>query len=220
MAQRLLASTGYISGLHWNMQQNVITLKSFRILSIKRDRNDMKLEFLDDRRKKCQLHLSSFNELCDLRDGIMQITSILKSDKKHIEHQQKLVEQPTNSITLLESILKMEYAKALIVNLPTVQNIKCLGCQRGQPHQCLELSTEQKIHLWFDDLLALVDEGYVIQEYIKLSEPLDSIDTKLRENFKTNLFDDDWRIQMKTTQWKNSLLETANRVIKLDTRFQ
>ena len=63
------------------MQQNVITLKSFRIRGLKRDRNDMKLEFLDDHRKKCQLHLSSFNELCDLRDCIMQITSILKSDK-------------------------------------------------------------------------------------------------------------------------------------------
>ena len=116
MAQRILASTGYISWLHWNMQQNVITLKSFRIRGLKRDRNDMKLEFLDDHRKKCQLHLSSFNELCDLRDGIMQITSILKSDKKHIEHQQKPIEQPTNSITLLETILKMEYAKALIIN--------------------------------------------------------------------------------------------------------
>lgn len=201
------------------MQQNLITLKSFRSVSLKKERNDMKIEFLDDRRKKCHFHLSTFNKLCDLRDSIMQITSVLKSDKNQTEQQQKPVEQLT-SITLLESILKMEYAKALIANLPTVQNTNCLGCQLGKPHQCVELSTEQKLHLWFDELLALVDEGRIIQEYTKLSEPLDCIDTKLQENFISKLWDDDWRIQMKTTQWKSSLIETAIRVIKLETRFQ
>ena len=57
--------------------------------------------------------------------------------------------------------------------------------------RAVNLSTEQKLLLWADDLLALVDEAQVIQEYVRLSEPLDTIDIVLTENFKEKLLDND-----------------------------
>ena len=132
MAQRMFDSSANISGLHWNRQQNSIALKSFRSANIKKEKNGMKIEFLDDCRKKCRLYLSTFNKLCNLRDSIMQISSVLKAEKNENECQQKAVQQEefeqqssslsssssssssSNATALLESLLKMTYAKSMI----------------------------------------------------------------------------------------------------------
>lgn len=224
MAENFLTSTGYIAGVNWNMEKNSITLKTFKSVCLKRVKDDIKIEFFDERRKKCQLCLKSFNQLCDLRDSIMQITSLLKENEHQTEQQQPTpVEQPTNTMSLLESLLKIEYAKALIANLPSIQNINCLGCQsvQSQAHECcFAFPIEQKLHLWFDDLLALVNEEHVIQECIKLSETLECINMQLQCDFKTKVMDNDWRIQMKTPVWKKALLETTIRLLHLESRFQ
>ena len=138
MAQRMFDSSAHISGLHWNTQQNLITLKSFRSVNIKKEKNGMKIKFLDDCKKKCRLYLSTFNKLCDLRDSIMKISSVLKAEKNENECQQKAVQQEefeqqsssssSNATALLESLLKMKYAKSMIACLHSVQNIKCIGC--------------------------------------------------------------------------------------------
>lgn len=80
----------------------------------------------------------------------------------------------------LESIFKIEYAKAVIANLPAVQRANCPGCQTNhslEVHQCL-CSTEEKIKIWFEDLLAVVDDAHVVEQYIKCSELLDCIEAK------------------------------------------
>ena len=86
-------SSAHISGLHWNTQQKLITLKSFRSVNIKKEKNGMKIEFLDNCRKKCRLYLSTFNQLCDLRDSIMQILLVLKAEKNENECQQNAVQR-------------------------------------------------------------------------------------------------------------------------------
>ena len=122
---------------------------------------------------------------------------------------------------MLESISKFEFAKALIANLPAVQRFNCTGCQfKSTEHQCLLLSTEEKLQLWFDNLLALVDERHVTQEIEKNAVFFYFIKKKSLEQFIGKISDDDWCTEMKTDKWKTSLLETAIRLTHLKSRFR
>ena len=102
-----------------------------------------------------------------------------------------------------------------------MQIFNCIGCQfKSTEHQCLLLSTEEKLKRWFDNLLALVNEHPVLQEIEKHCSVFYFIEKKILEQFIGELSDDDWRIGMKTDRWKTSLLETAIRLTHLETRFQ
>ena len=67
--------------------------------------------------------------LPNLRERIVSITTLLKGD------QNSAYTPETNKISsyeqqvFLESISKIEYAKAVIANLPAVQRANCPGCQ-------------------------------------------------------------------------------------------
>ena len=55
--------------------------------------------------------------------------------------------------------------------MPTVQRAKCYGCQTNdsveQQHQCLLYSLDEKLHLWFDDVVARVNENQVAEQYMR-----------------------------------------------------
>ena len=121
----------------------------------------------------------------------------------------------------MEPVLKFEYAKGLIASVASIQRFNCTGCQCKSPdHQCLSLSMEEKLQLWFEDLLAFIDEGPVIQEIGVFCSAFEFIDQTLLQEFTSKLLDDDWRLQMKTDKWKESLLKTAIRITRLESRFQ
>lgn len=216
MAEQILSS-GKIFGLNWDMTKNLVTLKTFKTIRIKKESREVKIEFLDENRKKCLLSLSDFISLCDMRDNILQVTSLLKGNEK-------TKNEEGSTELLLHSILKIEYAKALIGNLSVLESSNCYGCQmKLEEHHCplvYPYSAEEKLHLWFEDLLALIDEYKVIREYTKISEAFTYIDRNALELFETKILDNEWRIEMKTAQWKKSLEETAIRLIKLEARFR
>lgn len=84
----------------------------------------------------------------------------------------------------------------------------------------LPRSSEEKLRLWFEDLLSLVNENYIARESKKFSEAIGCIDRAVVQDFQTKLSDCDWWIQIKTDIWKKSVLETAIRLVKLESRFQ
>ena len=87
-------------------------------------------------------------------------------------------------------------------------------------HECIMLSTEQQLELWFDNLLSLIDEGHVIQAIRKNIAAFDFIDADVSKDFIDKLSNDELRVGMKTEKWKKSLLQTAIRVYQLESRFQ
>lgn len=183
------------------MTKNLITLKTFKTIHIKKESSELKIKFLDENRKKCLLSLSDFISLCDMRDNIVQITSLLKGSEitKYVEGSTEL---------LLQSVLKIEYAKALIGNLTAIESSNCYGCQKKlEEHHCplvYPYAVEEKLHLWFEDLLAMVDEHTVIRKYTKNSEAFTCIDRNALELFESKILNDQWRIEMKTAYWKKT----------------
>ena len=222
MAEQMLSTTKRITGLNWDISKNTITIKTFKSINLKKENSEIKIEFLDENRRRCQLSMATFNNLCDLRDSIVQMSSLVKETNKWkcetIQAEHYAASYPT---LLLESISKFEFAKALIANLPAVQRFNCIGCQlKSTEHQCLLLSTEEKLQLWFDNLLAMVEERHVTQEIEKHCSVFDFIEKKSLEQFIGKISDNDLCIEMKTDKWKTSLLETAIRLTHLESRFQ
>lgn len=225
MAEQIL-NTSRITGLNWDISKNTICVKSFKSFYVKKDKSEIKVEFLDENRRRCQLSLKHFYNLCELRNSVSQITSLLNDSMKSnepikTELKTELKPKVAESTLLFESVIKFEYAKALLSNLPSATKFYCTGCQlKTIEHQCLMLTTDQQLELWFDNLLALVDEGYIIQAIKKSTFAFDFIDEELRHDFIDKLTNDQFRIEMKTEDWKNSLLQTAIRISHLESRFQ
>ena len=74
--------------------------------------------------------------------------------------------------------------------------------------------------MWFEDLLAMVDESRVVEQYCQYTEFLDFVDGKELGKFKSKLLDFEWLINMKTENWKLKLKEAAVRLVKLESRFR
>lgn len=222
MAEQIL-NTSRITSLNWDINKNTISIKSFKTFYVKKDNTELKVEFLDENRRRCQLSLIHFYNLCDLRNSVSQIALLLNgSTKSNCEpFKTEMKPKETDPTLLFESVLKFEYAKALLTKLPSAQKFYCSGCQwKTEEHQCLKLSTDQQLELWFDNLLALIDEGFIIQAIRKNISAFDFINEGLCHDFIDKLSNDQWRIEMKTEKWKNSLLETAIRLTHLESRFQ
>ena len=76
MAEQILNSSR-ITSLNWDINKNLISIKSFKTFYIKKDKSELKVEFLDENRRRCQLSLNHFYHLCDLRNSISQIALLL-----------------------------------------------------------------------------------------------------------------------------------------------
>ena len=68
MAEQMLSTTKRITGLNWDISKNTITIKTFKSINLKKENSEIKIEFLDENRRRCQLSMATFNNLCDLRD--------------------------------------------------------------------------------------------------------------------------------------------------------
>ena len=55
----------------------MINIKTFKSINLKKETSEIKIEFLDENRRRCQLSMVTFNNLCDLRDSIVQMSSLV-----------------------------------------------------------------------------------------------------------------------------------------------
>lgn len=78
MAEQILHTKKRITGLNWDINKNTISIKTFKVIHLKKENSEIKIEFLDDNRRRCQLSMVSFNNLCDLRESIVQMSSLIQ----------------------------------------------------------------------------------------------------------------------------------------------
>ena len=151
MAEQILKSSK-ITGVNWDITKNRISIRSFKTIHLRKDNSEIKVEFLDENHKRCQITLSTFKCLCDLRNTIEQMTSFIQdsetfipSCKQHVRVEKQEDETSSHIKSFMESVIKIEYAKALIASVTSVQKFNCSACQcKSLEHQCLVLTMEEK----------------------------------------------------------------------------
>ncbi|WAR26051.1 hypothetical protein MAR_011755 [Mya arenaria] len=82
-----------------------------------------------------------------------------------------------SQVSLLESYFDFFYAKEISKNMYLVFRKKCFGCQNAclsqSDHTCLTLTDKQQLELYFDDILAEVDESDIVLKWNEATSLLD-----------------------------------------------
>lgn len=131
--------------------------------------------------------------------------------------------EPSESVSLLQSYFDFFYAKEIRDKMRPVFKAKCLGCQNAflsqTDHDCLTLTDEQQLNLYFDDVLLDVDETDILQRWRDAISVLDT-SSELIDMFKLKIYCKDWReTDMKTLQWKNKMINMTVRLLAIEKRF-
>lgn len=131
--------------------------------------------------------------------------------------------EPSESVSLLQSYFDFFYAKEIRDKMRPVFKAKCLGCQNAflsqTDHDCLTLTDEQQLNLYFDDVLLDVDETDILQRWRDAISVLDT-SSELIDMFKLKIYYKDWReTDMKTLQWRNKMINMTVRLLAIEKRF-
>lgn len=131
--------------------------------------------------------------------------------------------ETSESVSLLQSYFDFFYAKEIRDKMRPVLKAKCLGCQNARlsqtDHDCLTLTDEQQLNLYFDDVLLDVDETDILQRWQDAVSVLD-ISSELIDMFKLKIYCKDWReTDMKTLQWRNKMINMTVRLLMIEKRF-
>lgn len=131
--------------------------------------------------------------------------------------------EPSESVSLLQSYFDFFYAKEIRDKMRPVFKAKCLGCQNAflsqTDHDCLTLTDEQQLNLYFDDVLLDVDETDILQRWRDAISVLDT-SSELIDMFKLKIYCKDWReTDMKTLQWRNKMINMTVRLLAIEKRF-
>ena len=131
--------------------------------------------------------------------------------------------EPSESVSLLQSYFDFFYAKEIRDKMRPVFKAKCLGRQNAflsqTDHDCLTLTDEQQLNLYFDDVLLDVDETDILQRWRDAISVLDK-SSELIDMFKLKIYCKDWReTDMKTLQWRNKMINMTVRLLAIEKRF-
>ena len=82
-------------------------------------------------------------------------------------------------------------------------------------------NNRRKLKAWFNDILAVLDDAQVIEQYMKCTELLDCIETKTKEHFKARISDFQWLLMLKgSDKWRQTVKDAAIKLVQLEARFQ
>lgn len=126
------------------------------------------------------------------------------------------------TVALLESYFDFFYAKAILDNMNDVIIKKCYGCINNKlsqtDHQCLNLSREDWLHLYLEDILLCVDESDILQKWESSVSMVEDVELVAMYRFK--LYCSDWRdTDMKTDAWKSKMIRMTLQILHLEKRF-
>ena len=104
MAEKCLTDSQF-TGLNWDIHKNTICIKTFKKIHLRKDDRELKLEFLDENRRRCQLSLSNFKRLCDLKNVITKMASLIQNAETASSNREptNIVEQTVSHAKLFES---------------------------------------------------------------------------------------------------------------------
>ena len=78
MAEQMLCATKRITSLNWDIIKNTINIKkTFKVIHLKKENSEIKIKFLAENCRRCQLSMVTFNKLRDLRESIIQMSSLI-----------------------------------------------------------------------------------------------------------------------------------------------
>ena len=125
-------------------------------------------------------------------------------------------------IMLMDSYFDFLYARALYNCLaPTVKQ-NCYGCEVDHPsqlqHYCLMYDVEEHIYMYFDDMMAAVDEDNILLSWSEIVDTLD-VPPELLAMHKLKIYDKDWLATMKTDQWKTKHRKMLLSITRIERRF-
>ena len=124
------------------------------------------------------------------------------------------------SSSLLESYLDFFYAKEILYRLPLVLKRTCEGCLWDSlsqtDHTCLNLIKRQKLSLYFEDVLSVIDEQDIMLKWREAVSPLEDVSPAFLAIYQLKLNCVDWRETMKTPDWKYRLIKLSAQLLRLD----
>ena len=110
------------------------------------------------------------------------------------------------------------YAKALLDSSDDVIKEPCSGCHIKHPsqtgHSCLMLKRKELMFLYFDLILAKVDDNAIILDWDE-EVSKSSVSPELVVQYKEQVLFE----HFKTEKWKKYTLKMVNRLSKLESRF-
>lgn len=126
-------------------------------------------------------------------------------------------------MSLLESYFDCFYAKEISSKMNSVFKTKCFGCQNSclsqTDHTCINLTREQQLKLYFEDVLREVDESDILMKWKEAASALD-VSSELLEMYKLKIYCIDFRdSDMKSFMWRNKMIKMTIQVLLLETRL-
>ena len=121
-----------------------------------------------------------------------------------------------NKVHLLESYFDFFYAKAMILEMGSLNKKWCLGCQQGKlsqlDHTCL-LSKKEQLDTHFDQIVNCVNEEEVIFQWRGTARSL--VDEEVIDMYYLKLSCKDWIETMKTDKWTKKMKSLILSVLSL-----
>ena len=128
-----------------------------------------------------------------------------------------------SEVTLLESYFDFFYAREIINKMHFVLRQKCSGCRRGYlsqlDHECLTMKEQDRLELYFDDILREVDESSILHNWSAAVSVMSNILSALVAMSKLKFFCRDWReTDMKSPAWRARMKGMVTQIASLNRR--
>ena len=124
-------------------------------------------------------------------------------------------------VSLLQSYFDFFYAMEILEKMTDVVNAKCVGCVINSlsqmDHSCLALSKTDKLKLFFEDILLVVDENEILRNW-EHSTSLLEVD-EIAGLFRLKIYCRDWRdTDMKSLVWKSKMIRMTEQLLRLENK--
>ena len=123
-------------------------------------------------------------------------------------------------LSLLESYWDVCYAREILRRLPEVIRQQCVGCQLDslsqRDHNCMCHSHREQLHLYFEDVLACINEADIVLKWREITEAMPLVTFEHRTLYEVKLNDTHWRVTMKTPSWRRRMIRMAGQLMQLE----
>lgn len=130
--------------------------------------------------------------------------------------------ESTAHVMVMNSYFDFVYAKALYEQLGKIVKQECYGCEVDHPsqvqHSCVMHDSDEHVGMYFDLLLAAVNEDLILLSWSEIMESL-NICPELLAMQKLKIYDRDWLETMKNEQWQRKMQKMVLSILHIEHRL-
>ena len=121
---------------------------------------------------------------------------------------------------MVTSYLDVVYAEEILAHLPEVVRRMCEGCLidslSQRDHTCIDINAQEQLTLYFDDILAVIDERDILSKWKDAVASLKDVSQEYlaRVELQVNRHN-----TVKPTAWRQRMLTFATRIHHLNKRL-